>query len=189
MRALVLSLLLALPASAEFASQDLVAAAQDRLNANVRYDPAYVRLDYPGGDVAPDTGVCTDVVIRAMRAAYGFDLQREVHEDMRSDFAAYPANWGLSRPDRNIDQRRVPNLETYFTRQGWSLPLSDDPDDFAAGDIVSWRLNGRLPHIGILTRRDADGNWLAVHNWGAGPQEEPILFSHPMTGHFRLPSE
>ena len=177
-------LLLATPALAD---DRVVEAALARLEASVRYDPAYVRLDYPGGDVPSDTGVCTDVVIRAYREALDFDFQRAVHEDMRADFAAYPANWGLTRPDRNIDHRRVPNLETYLERRGAALPVTDDPDDYRPGDIVTWRLDGRLPHIGIVTHaRSPAGVPLIVHNIGAGPVHDDILFRAPITAHFRF---
>jgi uncharacterized protein YijF (DUF1287 family) len=152
----------------------LSAAALARTEVRVTYDPAYVRLAYPGGDVAPDRGVCADVVIRVFRSALGVDLQRLVHEDMTAAFAAYPRHWGLSRPDRNIDHRRVPNLETFLKRQG---------------DIVAWNLRGRsgfLPHIGIVTDRiGAAGRPQVVHNIGAGPRLEDVLFAWPITGHYR----
>lgn len=166
---------------------EIADAAQARTQANVRYDPAYVRLTYPGGDVPVETGVCTDVVIRTYREALGFDFQKAVHEDMSANFSAYPKIWGLTRADKNIDHRRVPNLEAYLERQGASLGASDNKDNFKPGDIVSWRLGGSLPHIGIVTDRTAeDGTPLIVHNIGAGPKEENILFKYPMTGHFRF---
>lgn len=165
----------------------LVDAAQERTRQTVRYDPAYVQLSYPGGDVAPDTGVCTDVIIRSYRAAYGFDFQKAVHEDMRANFDSYPKNWGLTRADKNIDHRRVPNLEAFLTRQGAKQIKSETAADFLAGDIVTWRVGGRLPHIGIVTDRKAtDGTPLIVHNIGAGPVEDNILFAYPMTAHFRF---
>jgi uncharacterized protein YijF (DUF1287 family) len=152
------------------------------------YDPAYVRLAYPGGDVSDDRGVCTDTVIRAFRHA-GVDLQVEVHEDMRASFAAYPKMWGLTKPDRNIDHRRVPNLETLFRRRGGSRTLSKVDADYRAGDIISWRLTGGgLPHIGVVTRKVRDGQPLIAHNIGAGTREEPCLFDWPMSGWFRFDS-
>jgi len=170
-----------------FADEALVSAAQDRLEHNVRYDGRYIKLGYPGGDVPANIGVCTDVVIRSYRAAYGFDFQKAVHEDMRANFSAYPKNWGLSHTDRNIDHRRVPNLEAYLKRQGASLGVSQKAEDFQPGDIVSWRLGGGLPHIGIVSDRKAqDGTPLIIHNVGAGPQEENVLFAYKMTGHFRF---
>ncbi|WP_026942815.1 DUF1287 domain-containing protein [Hellea balneolensis] len=170
-----------------FAGEALVAAAQDRLKEKVIYNGAYMRLDYPGGDVPANIGVCTDVIIRSYRAAFGFDFQKAVHEDMKANFSAYPKNWGLKRTDRNIDHRRVPNLETYLKRQGASLGISRKAKDFKPGDIVSWRIAGRLPHIGIVSdRRARDGNPLIIHNVGAGPQEENVLFAYKMTGHFRF---
>ena len=181
---LVFSVLIAAPA---FADEALVSAAQDRLKHNVRYTGSYVKLDYPGGDVPANTGVCTDVIIRSYRAAYGFDFQKAVHEDMKANFSAYPKNWGLTRTDRNIDHRRVPNLEAYLKRQGAKLPLSKKPADFKPGDIVSWRLDGNLPHIGIVSdRRASDGTPFIIHNVGAGPQEENVLFAYKMNGHFRF---
>lgn len=176
-----------LAASPVFADQALVEAAQDRLKQRVTYNGAYLKLDYPGGDVPANIGVCTDVLIRSYRAAYGFDFQKAVHEDMRANFSAYPKNWGLKRTDRNIDHRRVPNLETYLTRQGASLGISREPSDFLPGDIVSWRLAGRLPHIGIVSdRKAADGTPLIIHNVGAGPSEDNVLFLYKMNGHFRF---
>ena len=176
-----------LAASPVFADQALVEAAQDRLKQRVIYNGAYLKLDYPGGDVPANIGVCTDVLIRSYRAAYGFDFQKAVHEDMRANFSAYPKNWGLKRTDRNIDHRRVPNLETYLTRQGASLGISREPSDFLPGDIVSWRLVGRLPHIGIVSdRKAADGTPLIIHNVGAGPSEDDVLFLYKMNGHFRF---
>ena len=170
-----------------FADSALVSAAQDRLKHKVTYNGAYMRLDYPGGDVPANIGVCTDVIIRSYRAAYGFDFQKAVHEDMKANFSAYPKNWGLRRPDKNIDHRRVPNLETYLKRQGTSLGISSKAVDFKPGDIVSWRLGGSLPHIGIVSdRKAADGTPLIIHNVGAGPQEENVLFAYKMTGHFRF---
>jgi uncharacterized protein len=150
------------------------------------YDPAYVKLAYPMGDVADDRGVCTDTVIRAFRHA-GVDLQVEVHQDMARSFTAYPKIWGLARPDRNIDHRRVPNLETFFRRKGAARTLSQTTADYKPGDIVSWRLTGSgLPHIGVVTRKSRGGEPLIAHNIGAGTQEEPCLFSWPMTGWFRF---
>ena len=167
----------------------LSAAAIERTNHNVTYDAAYMRIIYPGGDVAPDRGVCADVIIRALRAL-DVDLQERVHEDMKSAFGAYPNHWGLSRPDSNIDHRRVPNLETYFTRNGTKISPSGDPAAYAPGDIVAWNLKGDagwLPHVGIVTDRIApSGRPMIVHNIGAGPKLEDILFSWKITGHYRL---
>jgi uncharacterized protein len=150
------------------------------------YDPAYVRLAYPLGDVADDRGVCTDTVIRAFRHA-GVDLQVEVHEDMQRNFSAYPKIWGLAKPDRNIDHRRVPNLETLFRRKGGARNRSPTASDYLPGDVVSWRLSGSgLPHIGAVTRKTVGGQPLVAHNIGAGTKEEPCLFDWPMEGWFRF---
>ena len=179
-------LLLAGAARAEGEAGCMLAAAHAQIGVTVRYAPAYVRLDYPGGDVALDRGVCSDVLIRAMRAV-GIDLQVDVHRDMRAHFSDYPRHWGLTGPDANIDHRRVPNLERYFERSGKSLPLSRDPTDFEAGDFVSWRLDGGQPHIGIVSdQRSSDGlRPLIIHNIGAGTQLEDVLFEWKMSGHFR----
>ncbi|WP_375201457.1 DUF1287 domain-containing protein [Hyphococcus sp.] len=170
----------------------LSAAAIERTNHRVTYDPAYVRLSYPMGDVAPDRGVCADVVVRALRALE-FDLQKLVHEDMRAAFSAYPAHWGLARPDPNIDHRRVPNLETFLTRRGARLSPSDDARDYLPGDIVAWNLRGNegwLPHIGVVTDRiGPTGRPMVVHNIGAGPKLEDVLFDWPMTGRYRLTAD
>ena len=174
-------------ASSGFAER-LNAAALARTKARVLYDPAYRRIAYPGGDVSANRGVCSDVVIRSYRAL-GIDLQRLVHEDMGANFEAYPKHWGLIRPDRNIDHRRVPNLETFFRRQGAALPPSADPRAYRPGDLVAWNLRGPdgfLPHIGIVTdRRGPSGRPRIVHNIGAGPTLEDVLFKWPITGHYR----
>lgn len=180
---------LALAAAQPPDSPAWVAAARSQVGVTLYYDPAYTRLDYPGGDVPRERGVCTDVVIRALRASIDLDLQRLVHEDMRSHFRAYPSLWGLSRPDRHIDHRRVPNLERFFARRGWQLsPTGHKAGDFLAGDLVSWRLPGNLPHIGIVSDRlAADGiTPLILHNVGAGAQEEDVLFKWPLTAQFRI---
>ncbi len=163
----------------------LVAAAIERTTHSIRYDGSYRRIGYPGGDVPADTGVCTDVVIRSYRGL-GIDLQKHVHEDMRANFADYPQNWGLSRPDTNIDHRRVPNLRRFFERHGQSLSVSDRAVDYRPGDLVTWILPANLPHIGIVSGRlSGSGNPLIVHNIGAGPQLEDVLFSYPISGHYR----
>ncbi|MFY2764505.1 DUF1287 domain-containing protein [Arenimonas sp. MALMAid1274] len=165
----------------------LLEAAHRQVGVTRLYDGAYVRLAYPGGDVPADRGVCTDVVIRALRAT-GLDLQKAVHEDMRANFAAYPRNWGLRRPDRNIDHRRVPNLETWFRRAGHALPVTADAADYRPGDIVSWRLPGGLPHIGVVSDRKVPGadRYLVVHNIGQGARVEDVLLAWPPVGHFRV---
>ena len=168
-------------------SAALVKAARAQVGVTERYDPAYVSLPYPNGDVPRDRGVCADVVVRAFRGV-GLDLQKLVHEDMRAHFSAYPKAWGLRRPDRNIDHRRVLNLETYLRRRGFARRGSFEPADFQAGDIVSWRLPGNLPHIGIVSdRKSADGSGrpLVIHNVGAGAREEDVLFAWPQAAHFR----
>lgn len=153
----------------------IATAAARQVGVTVVYDPAYVRLRYPGGDVPLDRGVCSDVVIRAFRAALGVDLQRALHEDMRANFRLYPKMWGLAAPDTNIDHRRVPNLMKFFERRGKSTRAP-----FKAGDIVAWRLPGGLHHIGIVTEAP-----YVVHNIGRGAQREDILFAYPIIGHYR----
>ncbi|ERP92348.1 hypothetical protein Q670_09230 [Alcanivorax sp. P2S70] len=170
--------------------QMLVLAALERTRHQVSYNGAYYALVYPNGDVPSNIGVCTDVVIRAYRAL-GVDLQVLVHEDMVSNFAAYPSKriWGLNFTDRNIDHRRVPNLQTFFRRHGESFPVSHRPADYAPGDMVTWVLPGNLPHIGIVTDRKVEGSDtpLIVHNIGAGPELEDMLFDYEITGHYRYP--
>ncbi|NNE07958.1 MAG: DUF1287 domain-containing protein [Gemmatimonadetes bacterium] len=169
----------------DFASR-LVSAAMGRLAHDVTYDGSYRSIGYPNGDVPARIGVCTDLVVRAYRAA-GIDLQVLVHEDMTEAFAKYPALWGHSRPDPNIDHRRVPNLRVFFARHGDVLPRSRDPRDYRPGDLVTWMLPGNLPHIGIVVaRHSTDGKRpLIVHNMGAGPSMEDMLFDFPITGHYR----
>lgn len=166
----------------------VIAASRAQIGVTTRYDGAYVALAYPMGDVDRRTGVCTDVVIRALRDAHGVDLQQSVHEDMRRAFSAYPTIWGLSHPDRNIDHRRVPNLRRYFEREGRALPISEDTKDYLPGDLVTWTLGPGKPHIGIVSDR-ADtktGEPLILHNVGAGTREQRFLFAYPITGHYRL---
>jgi uncharacterized protein YijF (DUF1287 family) len=164
----------------------VIAAATAQVGTTVFYDPAYERLAYPGGDVPMERGVCTDVVVRALRAA-NVDLQQLVHVDMKAAFSAYPRQWGLSRPDPNIDHRRVPNLMTFFERKGKALALSQNPAAYLPGDVVAWRLpRGRL-HVGVVSDQkapDAD-RYLLVHNIGAGAQAEDILFAFEIIGHYR----
>jgi len=164
----------------------LLQGALEQVGRTKVYDPAYVKIPYPQGDVPLDRGVCSDVVVRAFRKA-GIDLQQRVHEDMRRNFSAYPKLWGLSSPDSNIDHRRVPNLMTYLKRQGKEMPVSTKAQDYRAGDIVVWRLPNGLLHIGLLSdRMSSQGSWpLVIHNIGAGAQLEDILFAYQQIGHYR----
>ena len=166
--------------------RQLVAAAIERTHHSVRYVSEYVRIGYPGGDVPPDTGVCTDEIIRSYRAV-GVDLQKEVHEDMVQNFAAYPNRWGRTHPDSNIDHRRVPNLMVFFERKGETLPVTARAEDYAPGDLVTWDLGHGVPHIGIVVDQKSprSGRSLIVHNIGEGPRMEDVLFSWKIIGHYR----
>lgn len=176
------------PTSHQEFTKHLVAAAVERTHHSVRYDPAYVRISYPGGDVPADTGVCTDEIIRSYRAV-GVDLQKEVHEDMVQNFAAYPAKWRWLRnhPDTNIDHRRVPNLQVFFQRKGEALPISNRADNYMPGDLVTWDLGPNIPHIGIVVDQKnlLSGRNMIVHNIGQGPKMEDVLFDWKITGHYR----
>lgn len=170
-------------------AQNLAAAANERTKVEVRYDGAYRAIDYPNGDVPASIGVCTDVVIRSYRAL-GVDLQQLVHEDMKASFDQYPSNriWGLVRPDTNIDHRRVPNLQVFFSRKGLSITPSKVGSDYLPGDLVTWMLPGNLPHIGIVTdRKDLmSDRFFISHNIGRGPELSDVLFSYSITGHYRF---
>ena len=182
----ITGLALARGALAGLDATQLVATARVQIGVTVGYDPVYRKLSYPGGDVPLETGVCCDVVIRALRKQ-GFDLQQLVHEDMKGHFARYPKNWGLKAPDANIDHRRVPNLACYFSRQGWSVPVSPMAADYRPGDIVTWDLGHGLTHIGLVSDRQTDkGTPRVIHNIGAGAREEDLLFNFTITGHYRL---
>jgi uncharacterized protein YijF (DUF1287 family) len=167
-------------------STKLITLARSQIGVTVSYDAEYRVLAYPGGDVPLETGVCTDVVIRALRGL-SIDLQKEVHEDMTAHFSKYPRHWKLTRPDKNIDHRRVPNLMVFFKRRGCEQPISDNPNDYLPGDLVTCLVNGNLPHIMIVSdRKSADGTPLVLHNIGRGTREEDILFQYKITGHYRL---
>jgi uncharacterized protein YijF (DUF1287 family) len=185
---LIASLLIAFSAQADTFTHRLIEAAKERTSHQVTYDGSYRSIGYPNGDVPDNIGVCTDVVIRAFRGA-GVDLQRAVHEDMRANFGLYPSRriWGLKGTDRNIDHRRVPNLQVWLSRFGEELKVTANADDYRPGDLVTWMLPGNLPHIGIVAdRRSSDGERpLIVHNIGRGPRMEDRLFDYPITGHYR----
>ena len=185
---LVLALLCSPTVYAGASAPDLVDAALERTKHSVRYDGAYHRISYPNGDVPANIGVCTDVIIRSYRQL-NVDLQALVHEDMLANFSEYPSKriWGLSRPDSNIDHRRVPNLQTFFTRHGVVLPISQNGKSYRSGDIVTWMLPGNLPHIGIIVNQDVGDKEkpYVVHNIGSGPILEDMLFDYQITGHYR----
>jgi uncharacterized protein len=163
----------------------LIAAARKQIGVTLTYDPAYTGLPFPNGDVPRSKGVCTDVVIRAYRDAFGVDLQALVNADMKANFAAYPKIWGLRRADSHIDHRRVPNLQTFLLRKGAALPVTNNAGDWLPGDIVTSLVGGKLPHIGIVSDRVSGATPLVIHNIGAGTREEDQLFAHKLTGHFR----
>lgn len=168
--------------------EKLSAAAISIINPMIVYDPSYIRIKYPNGDVSPTKGVCTDVIIRTYRKL-GIDLQKEVHEDMKANFSKYPnlKKWGMRGTDTNIDHRRVPNLNTFFERKGQKLPVSTNASDYNTGDIISWMINGKLPHIGIVTnKKSADGKInLIVHNVGGGQVLANCLFDYEIVGHYK----
>ena len=178
------------PRLAEIASLEIrkmLESAYRQIEITKNYDPAYVRIAYPNGDVPMEKGVCTDVVIRSFRNA-GVDLQKEVHEDMRRNFAVYPKKWNLKSPDTNIDHRRVPNLQTYFSRQGKSLPPAPNGENYKPGDIVSWDLDGRgLTHIGLVSNvwNEPTKRYSIIHNIGGGTVLEDKIFDWKITGHYR----
>ncbi|HEV8700614.1 MAG TPA: DUF1287 domain-containing protein [Candidatus Polarisedimenticolia bacterium] len=175
------------PATAELQPSRIariLSGAYQQIGATLYYDGSYRSISFPGGDVPIERGVCTDVIVRAYRQA-GIDLQLLVHQDMSRAFGSYPRLWGLSQPDPNIDHRRVPNLATFFRRNGQTVSVSYRPQDYRAGDLVTWRLASGVPHIGIISDRLQDGNPLVVHNIGAGVQVEDVLFSYEITGHYR----
>lgn len=190
-RHVLIALLLAILALPAWASNaDIAIAAQAQIGVTLRYDPAYRRLAYPGGDVPKERGVCTDVIVRALRAARGLDLQKLVHEDIKAHWDAYPhqKRWRLDGPDPNIDHRRVPNLMTYFRRAGYGRTPTRQASEYLPGDIVAWDLGRGILHIGIVSDLvTAQGTPLVIHNIGAGAREEDILFRYGIIGHYRLP--
>ncbi len=172
----------------EISPKKIVIAARAQIGVTLSYDPAYRRLDYPGGDVPQKTGVCTDVVIRALRHQ-GLDLQKEVFEDMRQNFSQYPKNWGNTKPDRNIDHRRVPNLMTWLARRGVNAPIHTDSKKYLPGDLVAWDLGSGQTHIGVVSdKKTPAGVPFIIHNICCGVQEEDLLFRFKIIGHYRLAS-
>jgi uncharacterized protein YijF (DUF1287 family) len=168
-------------------SEKLSDAAIELTRQQVRYDPTYFKISYPNGDIPAEKGVCTDVVIRAYRKL-GIDLQRLVHEDMAANFEKYPKNWGLKKTDKNIDHRRVPNLMTFFSRQGKSIRVTQAAKEYLPGDVVTWDLGGGTTHIGIVVNKISADNqrYMIVHNIGSGQELADCLFSYRITGHYRF---
>lgn len=165
----------------------LIESASSQTRTTRGYTQDYFVISYPNGDVPSETGACTDVIIRSFRNA-GIDLQKEVHEDMAANFSAYPTKWGLATTDTNIDHRRVPNLQTFFTRRGKSIPVSLQATDYKPGDVVSWDLNGNgMTHIGLVSNmwNKRTKRFLIIHNIGRGVNAEDRLFDWKVTGHFR----
>lgn len=176
----------AAPRTASPRAKSLIEAARRQIGITLAYDSGYSRIVYPGGDIDRQRGVCTDVVIRAYRDAFGLDLQKSVHEDMARAFAAYPRRWGLSRPDANIDHRRVPNLETFWQRARARLPLPAGGEGWWPGDVFTSLVNGNLPHTGIVSDRAGPlGGPMVVHNIGGGTREESLSSVGRLTGRYR----
>jgi uncharacterized protein YijF (DUF1287 family) len=175
-----------LPPNASPQLKQLIDAAIEQSKITTGYDPAWVKIDYPNGDVPRETGVCSDVIVRAFRKA-GMDLQKEVHEDMSRAWSEYPKKWGAGGRDTNIDHRRVLNLMTYFNRQGKSRPITNDRADYLPGDVVAWDLSDGLEHIGIVTNlsSEPDKHYLIVHNIGSGARVEDVLLTWKIIGHYR----
>lgn len=181
--------LLALSSPAQDSKAGLIVeGAKDQVHKTVIYDPAYYKIEYPGGDLPIERGVCCDVVVRAFRHA-GADLQTLVHKDMKEAFRSYPQKWGLSQPDPNIDHRRVPNLMTFFKRKGKELAITQNGADYQPGDVVAWKLPNGLLHIGVVSDAQAGDRVhprpLIIHNIGEGAKEEDVLFGFQIIGHYR----
>jgi uncharacterized protein YijF (DUF1287 family) len=179
------------------AGERFAAAALRQVGVTFSYDPGYRQIAYPGGDVPRSTGVCADVPVRAARDAFGLDLQKLVHEDMQRAFDAYPSRrrWGLAHPDPNIDHRRVPNLETFWTRTGacvWRAKGATAgnafPDPLQSGDLVTWLLPGGYPHVAMVTAGGRDPR--VVHNIGAGVRVARLadMAQAQAVGQFRWPA-
>ncbi len=182
------AMLIAMPAAARPTAQaaSLIAAARRQVGVTLSYDPAYTALSFPNGDVARAKGVCTDVVVRAYRDAFGIDLQALVNADMKRAFSAYPKRWGLRTTDRSIDHRRVPNLQTFLSRQAAARAIPPSAGGWEPGDIFTSLVGGTLPHIGIISDRvDLSGRPLVIHNIGRGAREEDALVDHRLTGRYR----
>jgi uncharacterized protein YijF (DUF1287 family) len=175
-----------LPVNASPQLKQFIDAAIEQSKVTTGYDPSWVKIAYPNGDVPAEKGVCSDVIVRAFRKG-GIDLQKEVHEDMTRAWSQYPKKWGARGTDPNIDHRRVLNLMTWFNRQGKSLPITNDRTDYLPGDVVAWDLSEGLEHIGILTNisSEPDQHYLIVHNIGAGARIEDVLFAWKIVGHYR----
>lgn len=176
----------ALPAHSSPALKLVVDGAIEQVGKTTGYDASYQKIDYPNGDVPIETGVCSDVIIRAFRKA-GIDLQKEIHEDMKTNFAEYPTKWGLKTADSNIDHRRVPNLQTFFARKGKEVATTGSADTFLPGDIVTWDLGGGVDHVGMIVNvwYKPSQRYLVVHNIGGGVQMEDVVFAWKITGHYR----
>ena len=176
----------ALPVNSSPQLKLVIDGATDQIGKTTTYDASYQKLEYPNGDVPIETGVCSDVIVRAFRQS-GIDLQKDVHEDMKGNFSAYPTRWGLKGPDANIDHRRVPNLETYFSRKGKSLSTTSGPENFLPGDIITWDLGTGQDHVGMVVNvwYKPSQRYLIVHNIGAGTRMEDVLFAWKITGHYR----
>ena len=168
------------------AAADIVAAARSQIGVTVKYAPAYEAIEYPNGDVPRTRGVCTDVLIRALRDSRGIDLQSLIYEDMKWHRWAYPLKSIFQALDSSIVHRRVLNMECYFRRHGWTV-ASNAIEDFLPGDIVTCRVSGTLPYVMIVSERsDANGVPLVIHNIGQGAKEEPYLLTNKVAGHFRV---
>jgi uncharacterized protein YijF (DUF1287 family) len=176
----------ALPANSSPNLKLVIDGAVDQVGKTTSYDASYQKIEYPNGDVPIETGVCSDVIVRAFRKG-GIDLQKDVHEDMKDNFSSYPTRWGLKGTDANIDHRRVPNLQTYFTRRGKSLATTGGSENFLPGDIVTWDLGGGVDHVGVVVNvwYKPEQRYLIVHNIGVGTRMEDVLFAWKITGHYR----
>ena len=181
------AVLKSLPQNSSPQLKQVIEGAIAQAGVTTGYDPSYTSISYPGGDVPMNTGVCSDVLVRAFRSA-GIDLQKEVHEDMTRAWNEYPKRWGLSKPDSNIDHRRVPNLMKYFERKGKAVSITNEPDDYLPGDIVAWDLGGGVYHIGMVTNMlsETRRECLIVHNIGAGTRIEDVLLNWTIKGHYRF---
>ncbi|MBG9585821.1 DUF1287 domain-containing protein [Cytobacillus firmus] len=164
---------------------DMVQTARKEVEQRTPYKSAY----YAGGYPPDGEGVCTDVIWRGFQGA-DVTIKDLIDQDIAENTDLYSRVQG--KPDPNIDFRRVPNQNIFFSRFAKSLTTELIPGDvknlqqWQPGDIVVF-LSPKFDHVAFISdKRTKDGIPYVIHNSTPFAAEVKLSsFKTPITAHYR----
>ena len=158
---------------------DILNNVREYIKTKPKYKSKYYGTGYPNDEY----GVCTDVVAFGLKDA-GYDLMELVNKDVSN----YKEKYNIETIDKNIDFRRVRNLDVYFRNNHIVLTTDlSQIEEWQGGDIIVFK-----DHIGIISdKRNKNGVPFLIHH--ANPMqvtyEEDVLELYGqdhIIGHYRI---